>query len=71
MKAHVWVMLKPTVLDPQGSAIQQALASLGHTGVRDVARRRISLCSILPPGSPPLVPRLGASPAKSWLGPVI
>jgi phosphoribosylformylglycinamidine synthase subunit PurS len=36
MKAHVWVMLKPTVLDPQGSAIQQALASLGHTAVRDV-----------------------------------
>lgn len=36
IKAHVWVMLKQTVLDPQGSAIQQALASLGHTAVRDV-----------------------------------
>jgi phosphoribosylformylglycinamidine synthase len=36
MKAHVWVMLKSTVLDPQGSAIQQALASLGHAAVRDV-----------------------------------
>ena len=36
MKAHVWVMLKNTVLDPQGTAIQQALASLGHTAVRDV-----------------------------------
>jgi len=36
MKAHVWVMLKSTVLDPQGKAIQQALASLGHTAVRDV-----------------------------------
>ena len=36
MKAHVWVMLKTTVLDPQGKAIQQALASLGHTAVRDV-----------------------------------
>lgn len=36
MKAHVWVMLKSTVLDPQGTAIQQALASLGHTAVRDV-----------------------------------
>lgn len=36
MKAHVWVMLKQTVLDPQGQAIQHALASLGHAAVRDV-----------------------------------
>jgi phosphoribosylformylglycinamidine synthase subunit PurS len=36
MKAHVWVMLKGTVLDPQGAAIQQALASLGYSAVRDV-----------------------------------
>jgi len=36
MKAHVWVMLKPTVLDPQGQTIRQALASLGYTQVRDV-----------------------------------
>jgi phosphoribosylformylglycinamidine synthase subunit PurS len=36
MKAHVWVMLKTTVLDPQGAAIQHALTSLGHSAVRDV-----------------------------------
>ena len=36
MKAHVWVMPKKTVLDPQGQAIQHALASLGHTEVTDV-----------------------------------
>ncbi|HEV2388435.1 MAG TPA: phosphoribosylformylglycinamidine synthase subunit PurS [Candidatus Acidoferrales bacterium] len=36
MKAHVWVMLKPTVLDPQGQAIQHALASLGYSRVQDV-----------------------------------
>jgi len=29
-------MLKSTVLDPQGKAIQQALASLGHTEVTNV-----------------------------------
>jgi phosphoribosylformylglycinamidine synthase subunit PurS len=29
-------MLKTTVLDPQGTAIQHALASLGHAAVRDV-----------------------------------
>jgi phosphoribosylformylglycinamidine synthase len=36
MKAHVWVMLKPTVLDPQGQTIQHALASLGYAEIRDV-----------------------------------
>ncbi len=36
MKAHVRVMLKPTVLDPQGQTIQQSLASLGFAQVRDV-----------------------------------
>ncbi len=36
MKAHVWVMLKNSVLDPQGAAIQQALAGLGHSAVKDV-----------------------------------
>jgi phosphoribosylformylglycinamidine synthase len=36
MKAHVWVMLKTTVLDPQGQTIQQALASLGYAQVLDV-----------------------------------
>lgn len=36
MKAHVWVMLKSTVLDPQGKTIQHALSSLGYAQVRDV-----------------------------------
>ena len=36
MKAHVWVMLKSTVLDPQGQTIQHALASLGYQQVKDV-----------------------------------
>jgi len=36
MKAHVWVMPKRTVLDPQGQAIQHALSSLGFRDVRDV-----------------------------------
>jgi phosphoribosylformylglycinamidine synthase PurS subunit len=36
MKAHVWVMPKPTVLDPQGQAIQHALSSLGYAKVEDV-----------------------------------
>ena len=36
MKAKVHITLKPGVLDPQGRAIQHALASLGFTGVDDV-----------------------------------
>lgn len=36
MKAHVWVMLKSTVLDPQGQTIQRALSSLGQAKVQSV-----------------------------------
>jgi phosphoribosylformylglycinamidine synthase PurS subunit len=36
MKAHVWVMPKPTVLDPQGQTIHHALASLGFSQVQGV-----------------------------------
>ena len=36
MKARIRVTLKTGVLDPQGKAIQNALASLGFTGVNDV-----------------------------------
>ncbi len=36
MKAHVWVMPKPTVLDPQGQTIQRALSSLGFSKIKDV-----------------------------------
>lgn len=36
MKAKVHVTLKNGVLDPQGKAIQHALASLGFDGVGDV-----------------------------------
>ena len=36
MKAHIWVMPKPTVLDPQGQTIRRALSSLGYTKIQDV-----------------------------------
>jgi phosphoribosylformylglycinamidine synthase subunit PurS len=36
MKANIWVMLKPSVLDPQGQTIRHALQSLGYESVRDV-----------------------------------
>jgi phosphoribosylformylglycinamidine synthase PurS subunit len=36
MKARVFVTLKKSVFDPQGKTIQDALHSLGYTGVGDV-----------------------------------
>ncbi len=36
MKARVYVLMKPTVLDPQGQTIRSALAGLGHTSIAAV-----------------------------------
>jgi phosphoribosylformylglycinamidine synthase len=36
MKARVFVTLKPSVFDPQGRTIAEALHSLGYTDVGDV-----------------------------------
>jgi phosphoribosylformylglycinamidine synthase PurS subunit len=36
MKARVFVTLKPSVFDPQGQTIADALHSMGYTGVGDV-----------------------------------
>jgi phosphoribosylformylglycinamidine synthase PurS subunit len=36
MKARIKITLKPGVLDPQGKAIANALASLGFVGVNEV-----------------------------------
>ena len=46
MKAHVWVMPKRTVLDPQGQAIQHALSSLGFSDVRDVRQGKFFLLDL-------------------------
>ncbi len=41
MKARVAIRYRPGVLDPEARAIEKALANLGFTGVRGVARTRI------------------------------
>ena len=46
MKAHVWVMPKSTVLDPQGQAIQHALSSLGFKVVREVRQGKFFILSL-------------------------
>jgi phosphoribosylformylglycinamidine synthase subunit PurS len=54
-------MLKSTVLDPQGAAIQQALAGLGHTSVIDVRQGkffRIKLAGLDRPAAQAEVERI-------------
>jgi phosphoribosylformylglycinamidine synthase subunit PurS len=41
MKARVTITLKPGVLDPQGRAIQNALAGLGFAGVEGVRQGKV------------------------------
>ena len=41
VKARVHVTLKPGVLDPQGKAIEQALAALGFTGIEGVRQGKV------------------------------
>ena len=36
MRAKVFVSLKPSILDPQGQTIAEALHSLGYAAVQDV-----------------------------------
>lgn len=36
MKARVYVTLKPSVFDPQGSVVASALQTLGYEDVKDV-----------------------------------
>jgi len=36
MKAHVYVTLKQTVLDPQGQAILNALKKMQYQGIEDI-----------------------------------
>jgi phosphoribosylformylglycinamidine synthase len=41
MKARIFVTLKPSVLDPQGQAIQGALGALGFDGVASVRQGKV------------------------------
>jgi len=41
MKAHVHVMLKNGVLDPQGEAVRHALGAMGFDGVNGVRQGKV------------------------------
>ncbi len=46
MKAHVWVMPKRTVLDPQGQTIHHALIGLGFKQVQDVRQGKFFVLNL-------------------------
>ncbi len=46
MKAHVYVVSRRTVLDPQGQAIHNALTKLGHAGVSDVRQGKYFILTL-------------------------
>lgn len=46
MKAHVYVTLKSTVLDPQGQTIQGALRKLQFSGISDVRQGKYFLLTL-------------------------
>ena len=46
MKAHVYVTLKPSVLDPQGQTIQNALRKIGFSDVSAVRQGKYFAVSL-------------------------
>ena len=46
MKAHVYVTLKTSVLDPQGQTIQNALRKIGFAGVTAVRQGKYFVLSL-------------------------
>lgn len=51
MKARVFVTLKPSVFDPQGHTIADALHSLGHADVTDVRQGKFFELEIAAPSA--------------------
>jgi phosphoribosylformylglycinamidine synthase PurS subunit len=71
MKARVFVTLKPSVFDPQGHTIAEALQSLGYSGVADVRQGKFFELD-LGPASPAEAERLANEVADRVLAnPVI
>ena len=66
MKARVFVTLKPSVFDPQGQTIADALHSMGYAGVGDVRQGKyfeLELAAASADQAPPWPPK---SPTSCW-----
>jgi len=51
VKARVYVTLKPSVFDPQGKTVADALRSVGYAGVEDVRQGKFFDVTLEDPGS--------------------
>lgn len=71
LKARVHVTLKPGVLDPQGKAIEHALASLGFPGVQDVRQGKVIELSLAESDSAAARARVEAMCEQLLANPVI
>jgi phosphoribosylformylglycinamidine synthase len=71
MRARVFVTLKPSVFDPQGTTVTEALHALGYASVRDVRQGKYFELDIDAP-SPDEARRLALEAADTLLAnPVI
>ena len=52
MKAHVFVTLKSTVLDPQGQTIARALNGMGHPEIASVRQGKFFVIELAEGASP-------------------
>jgi phosphoribosylformylglycinamidine synthase len=66
VKARVFVTLKPSVFDPQGKTIADALHSLGHRTIQDVRQGKYFELEVNAP-SPDEARRLAAEVADKVL----
>jgi phosphoribosylformylglycinamidine synthase PurS subunit len=71
MRARVYVTLKPSVFDPQGTTVAEALHTLGYASVKDVRQGKYFELDI-DAGDPDEATRLAAEAADKLLAnPVI
>ncbi len=71
MRARVFVTLKPSVFDPQGTTVAEALHTLGYSAVRDVRQGKYFELEI-DARTPEEARRIGAEAADKLLAnPVI
>jgi len=71
LRARVFVTLKPSVFDPQGTTVAEALHTLGYNAVKDVRQGKYFELDI-DAGSPDEAKRLaGEAASKLLANPVI
>ena len=71
MRARVFVTLKPSVLDPQGTTVAEALHTLGYAAVRDVRQGKYFELDIDAASADDATRMAGEAAAKLLANPVI